>query len=130
MRRSELASLTWKETDLKKQTVYLPKTKTDVPRTVPLSRATVNALQVLSVKHEGRIFNLQAESMSQAFERACEPHRANISGVRFHNLRHEATSPLFEKGLNVMEVAAITGHKTLDMLKRYANLRTEDLAKN
>lgn len=129
MRRSELASLTWKETDLKKQTVYLPKTKTDVPRTVPLSRAAVNALQVLGIKHEGRIFNLQAESMSQAFERACEPHRANISGVRFHDLRHEATSRLFEKGLNVMEVAAITGHKTLDMLKRYTHLRAEDLAK-
>lgn len=129
MRRSELASLTWKETDLKKQTVYLPKTKTDVPRTVPLSRVAVNALQVLGVKHEGKIFNLQAESMSQAFERACEPHRANISGVRFHDLRHEATSRLFEKGLNVMEVAAITGHKTLDMLKRYTHLRAEDLAK-
>jgi integrase len=67
--------------------------------------------------------------MSQAFERACEPHRANIENVRFHDLRHEATSRLFEKGLNVMEVAAITGHKTLDMLKRYTHLRAEDLAK-
>jgi integrase len=67
--------------------------------------------------------------MSQAFERACEQHCANIVGVRFHDLRHEATSRLFEKGLNVMEVAAITGHKTLDMLKRYTHLRAEDLAK-
>jgi integrase len=67
--------------------------------------------------------------MSQAFERACEPHRANVEGVRFHDLRHEATSRLFEKGLNLMEVAAITGHKTLDMLKRYTHLRAEDLAK-
>ena len=75
------------------------------------------------------MFTLQAESMSQAFERACEPHRANIIGARFHDLRHEATSRLFEKGLNVMEVAAITGHKTLDMLKRYTHLRAEDLAK-
>ena len=49
--------------------------------------------------------------------------------LRFHDLRHEATSRLFEKGLNVMEVAAITGHKTLDMLKRYTHLRAEDLAK-
>jgi integrase len=49
--------------------------------------------------------------------------------LRFHDLRHEATSRLFEKGFNVMEVAAITGHKTLDMLKRYTHLRAEDLAK-
>lgn len=129
MRRSELASLRWEEIDLNKQTAHLPKTKTDVPRTVPLSKAAVNTLKKFHVKDEGCVFSLQSESMSQAFERACQPHRANISGVRFHDLRHEATSRLFEKGLNVMEVAAITGHKTLNMLKRYTHLRAEDLAK-
>ncbi|MQR00989.1 site-specific integrase [Glaciimonas soli] len=129
MRRNEIASLVWDEIDLKNQTAHLPKTKTDVPRTVPLSRAAVKALNAFGVKEDGRVFALQAESMSQAFERACEPHRANIVGARFHDLRHEATSRLFEKGLNVMEVAAITGHKTLDMLKRYTHLRAEDLAK-
>ncbi len=129
MRRNELASLTWDEIDLKKQTAHLPKTKTDVPRTVPLSKAAIKALKEFGIKKEGAVFELRPESMSQAFERACESHRANIVGVRFHDLRHEATSRLFEKGLNVMEVAAITGHKTLDMLKRYTHLRAEDLAK-
>lgn len=128
MRRSELASLTWNEVDLKKQTVHLPKTKTDVPRTVPLSKAAIKALKDFGSKNEGKIFTLRAESMSQAFERACEPHRGNIIGLRFHDLRHEATSRFFEKGLNVMEVATITGHKTLDMLKRYTHLRAEDIA--
>lgn len=129
MRRNELALLTWDEIDLKKQTAHLPKTKTDVPRTVPLSKAAIKALKTYGTKKEGHVFQLRPESMSQAFERACEPHRANIVGVRFHDLRHEATSRLFEKGLNVMEVAAITGHKTLEMLKRYTHLRAEDLAK-
>ena len=129
MRRNELASLAWNEIDLKNQTAHLPKTKTDVPRTVPLSKAAVKTLEGIGVKKEGKVFALKAESMSQAFERACEPHRANILGVRFHDLRHEATSRLFEKGLNVMEVAAITGHQTLDMLKKYTHLRAEDLAK-
>jgi len=50
-------------------------------------------------------------------------------GLRFHDLRHEATSHLFEKGLNPMQVTAITGHKILQMLKRYTHLRAEDLAK-
>lgn len=129
MRRNELASLTWEEIDLKKQTAHLPKTKTDVPRTVPLSKAVIKSLKAFGIQKAGPVFDLRPESMSQAFERACEPHRANIVGVRFHDLRHEATSRLFEKGLNVMEVAAITGHKTLDMLKRYTHLRAEDLAK-
>jgi site-specific recombinase XerD len=44
------------------------------------------------------------------------------------DLRHEATSPFVEKGLNVMEVASVTGHKTLQMLKRYTHLSATDLA--
>jgi len=46
---------------------------------------------------------------------------------RWHDLRHEATSRLFEKGLNLMEVATITGHKDTKMLMRYTHLRAEDL---
>ena len=61
------------------------------------------------------------------WRRACK--RAGIEDLRFHDLRHEATSRFFEKGLNVMEVAAITGHKDLRMLQRYTHLRAEDLAK-
>lgn len=67
------------------------------------------------------------EAVKRAFKRACQ--RANIDDFRFHDLRHEATSRLFEKDLNLMQVAAITGHKTLQMLKRYTHLQAEDLAK-
>jgi integrase len=65
--------------------------------------------------------------MKQAFDRACK--RAGIDDLRFHDLRHEAVSRLFEKGFNPMEVSTISGHKTLQMLKRYTHLRAEDLAK-
>ena len=47
--------------------------------------------------------------------------------IRFHDLRHETTSRLFEKGLNPVEVATITGHKDTKMLMRYTHLRAEDL---
>ena len=53
--------------------------------------------------------------------------QCGIEDLRFHDLRHEATSRLFEKGLNTMEVASITGHEDLKMLKRYTHLRAEDL---
>ena len=55
--------------------------------------------------------------------------RAGIQDLRFHDLRHEATTRLFEKGLNIMEVASITGHKDLRMLRRYTHLKAEDLAR-
>ena len=45
----------------------------------------------------------------------------------FHDLRHEATSRFFEMGLDTMEVAAITGHETLQMLKRYTHIKTRRL---
>lgn len=125
-----MAALTWNHIDLKKRVAHLPQTKTDTPRDVPLSTAALKVLESLPpAPQDSRVFRLQGESISQAFERACLPHRANIANLRFHDLRHEATSRLFEKGLNVMEVAAITGHKTLDMLKRYTHLKAEDSAK-
>jgi integrase len=52
---------------------------------------------------------------------------AGIEDLRFHDLRREAVSRLFELGLNPMEAAAITGLKTLQMLKRYTHLRAADL---
>ena len=74
---------------------------------------------------EGVVWGMRPDSISQAFERVCAA--TGIEGLTFHDLRHEATSRLFEKGLNPMQVAAITGHKTLQMLKRYTHLRAEDL---
>jgi integrase len=54
---------------------------------------------------------------------------AGIPDIRLHDLRHEAASRLFEKGLNVMEAASVTGHKTLSMLNRYTHLNPTDIAK-
>jgi site-specific recombinase XerD len=47
--------------------------------------------------------------------------------LRWHDLRHEAASRLFEKGLHPMEVASITGHRSMQMLKRYTHLKPESL---
>lgn len=119
--------LLWKNVDLTKRTAFLPKTKNDEPRTVPLSSVAIGILQGLPRSIEGKVFGTTYEAIHLGFVRAC--HRADIENLRFHDLRHEATSRLFEKGLNPMEVSAITGHKTLQMLKRYTHLRAEDLAK-
>jgi integrase len=52
-----------------------------------------------------------------------------IQDLRFHDLRHEAISRLFEKGLNPMEVAAISGHQTLQVLKAYKHNKVSHLAR-
>ena len=86
---------------------------------------------------------MESDSITQAFIRAvsrarkvyakeCEVKGENpdpyyLVNLTFHDLRHEATSRLFEKGFDTMEVRTITGHKTLQMLARYTHLRAEDL---
>lgn len=140
MRRGEITSLCWEHVDLQRRTAHIPRTKTDVPRTVPLSSAAVALLEQVGRQEVGSVFGLAPDSISQAFERALNrARRAYVENggtspeflvnLRFHDLRHEATSRLFEKGLAMMEVAAVTGHKTLSMLQRYTHLRAEDLAK-
>ena len=65
--------------------------------------------------------------MTQAMEAARK--RAGITDFVFHDLRHEAISRLFEDtDLDIMEIKTITGHKSLQMLARYAHLRTHRLA--
>ena len=129
LRRRELCELRWKHIDLLKRTAFIPdeSAKTGVARSIPLSTIAINTLTAMPRNLSGKVFELAPDSVSQAFERACR--RANVVGARWHDLRHEAASRLFERNLNVMEVAAITGHKTLDILKRYTHLRAEDLAK-
>jgi integrase len=76
----------------------------------------------------GPVFpGLTTEAIKRAFMRARR--RAGLEDFHFHDLRHEGTSRLFEKGLNPIEVASVTGHKTLQMLRRYTHLRAEDLVR-
>ena len=127
MRRGEIAGMTWEMVDLKKRTVTLPETKNGEKRTVPLSSEALRILSEIPRRLDGSVWGITEDPISRAFIRACK--RAKVEGLTFHDLRHEATSRLFEKGFNPMEVAAITGHKTLQMLKRYTHLKAEDLAK-
>jgi len=70
---------------------------------------------------------VNADAITGAFHTAVI--RAGINDFRVHDLRHEGVSRLFERGLNPLEVAAISGHKTLSMLQRYTHLQATDLVK-
>jgi integrase len=127
MRRGELLGLQWPNVDLARRVAFLALTKNGESRGVPLSSRAVAVLRGMPSSPTGRVFgDLTKEALKQSFKRAVR--RAGISGLRLHDLRHEATSRFFEKGLNVMEVASVTGHKTLQMLKRYTHLSATDLA--
>ena len=127
MRQGELIRLHWEHIDLNRRTAHLPDTKNGESRTVPLSTTAVQVLRTLPRSLHGQVSpGVTTEAIKRAYIRAVR--RAGINDLRFHDLRHEATTRLFEKGLNIMEVATITGHKDLRMLRRYTHLKAEDLA--
>jgi integrase len=129
MRRGELANLKWADIDFSKRVALLRDVKHPTLRTsrkVPLSSRATDVLQALPRQIDGRVFPLSRDGITQAFERVCA--RAGIASLTFHDLRHEATSRFFERGFDMMKVSAITGHQTLQMLKRYTQLRPEDIA--
>ncbi|MFO7839773.1 MAG: site-specific integrase [Desulfosalsimonadaceae bacterium] len=97
MRRGELVKLTWGNVDFK-GVAHLPETKNEEARSVPLSPRAVEILQGL-IPHKttpisGSVFGLGADYISYSFARACK--KAGIEDLRFHDLRHEATSRFFE----------------------------------
>lgn len=126
MRRGEVTTLKKDAFDIKRRVVRLTDTKNSNPRTVPLSsKACQILLSRLSMKGD-RFFPISPDTITQAFCRARK--RAGVTGLRLHDLRHEATSRLFEdKGFNQIEVATVTGHKDMRMLKRYAHLEASRL---
>lgn len=126
MRRSELVLL--RREQIRGKVAYLEDTKNGERRSVPLSNRARELLASLPLplRMDGRYFSLSPQTVSNYFPLACQA--CSIAGLTYHDLRHEATSCLFERGFSMMEVASITGHKTLSMLKRYTHLSPQDLA--
>ena len=129
MRREELCSLTWADVNMKTRVAHLSLTKNGEPRDVPLSGRAIELLsKLVRPLQGGTVLRIKSMTLSQAFLRVAR--RAKVEDFHWHDLRHEATSRLAEiLGNDVMALAAITGHKTLQMLKRYTHLRAEDLAR-
>jgi integrase len=137
MRLSELINLRWQHINLVNRTAYLPETKNGHSRTVPLSSIAAQVLGDIKSdviqRLDGRLFFLTPHAASVAFRRACQRVEKQSAGqyganLRFHDLRHEAVSRFFERGLNAIEVASISGHRSMQMLARYAHLNAESLA--
>lgn len=90
-------------------------TRCDVPE--PAMRV------VLSMPRSGPfIFPYKADAISAAFTRACQ--MLGIDDLKFHDLRHEGVSRLFEMGFSIPHAAAVSGHRSWASLKRYTHMKT------
>lgn len=114
-----------------------------VPSFVPLSSRATSIVAALPRTADGRLFgctqNAAVTIWKRAVKAAREQHKATaategrppapgfLEDLHWHDLRHEAASRLFEKNLHPLEVASITGHKSLTMLRRYTHLQPAQL---
>ena len=127
LRRGELLKLLWRHVHLDRGYLDLPAeiTKNGKPRLVPL---TLRALRILrsQPRTDESVFPITEDTLDQAFTRARQ--RSESLGLRLHDLRHEATSRLFERtNLRESEIGDMTGHTDPRMLQRYYNKRASNI---
>jgi integrase len=140
MRRGEVVALTWTDVDVDTGLIQVRETKNGHGRLIPMTALAKREFVGLSGLGRNRPFDTTGSALHQAFEHARErarkalqarpgaeqgvDHRRRadaLAGFRLHDLRHEAISRFFEKGLTMVEAAEVSGHRTLAMLKRYAH---------
>lgn len=132
LRQGMLFVLRWEWVDLEAQLIHIPQPYRGVgnkcvPPILPLSRKATAILAALPRDIGGLVFPTTANAIRNIWKRVIK--QLEIEGLRWHDLRHEAASRLFEKGLHPLEVASVTGHKSLSMLRRYTHLQPSDLAR-
>lgn len=112
----------WGGVDWDKRTLHLEDAKAGA-RDVPLSPRAIEILQALgpSDDPDEKIFGISYDALKAAWRRTCE--RAGVTGLRIQDLRHTAATRMALKSGNIFIVQALTGHKTLAMVKRLSTSR-------
>ncbi|MES2603552.1 MAG: site-specific integrase [Pseudomonadota bacterium] len=133
MRRGEVCRIVWADVNENKKLITIrdrkhPRKKIGNDELVPLlGRAwgVLKAQEEQRLESDDRIFPIHPQTLSKYFKEASDA--LGIPDLHLHDLRHEGTSQLFEQGYAIQQVALVTGHKDWRNLKRYTNLRPEDL---
>lgn len=138
IRQTELATLTWDRVVLTgdKPFLMLPKTKNDKPREVALSEDAALAFRELIPKQVSAVIGARSvfpvetgRGIAHAFTSITPEEQ--FPDLRWHDLRHEAISRLFENTtMDHIEIMEITGHLSVEMLKRYTHLRGRQLGRH
>lgn len=129
LRRAEVCRIEWRDLNRDDHTIFIrgrkhPRVKGGVDEFVPLNDFALGIINA-QPQTDARIFPLNSYTLTQKFREACDA--CGISNLKFHDLRHEGTSLLFEEGEEIPVVSLYTGHKNWENLKRYTNLSASDV---
>jgi integrase len=132
MRLGEICRIEVVDVDAEARAVLIrdrkdPRRKAGNNQLVPLLPDAWAIVQpLIKGRTDGYVFGqVRAASVSTAFTRAC--HACKVDDLHFHDLRHRATAQFFRMGLDIPRVALLTGHKTWAMLRRYTEIKPEDV---
>lgn len=129
MRLDEIMRLRWDDLNEADKTIVIrdrkhPNQKAGNDQEVPLLGDSF-AIAMRQPRTEACIFPYNGGTISSIFPRACRA--LGIEDLRFHDLRHEGVSRLFERGFRIEQVSLVSGHRDWKMLKRYTQLKAADL---
>ena len=130
MRRTEILSLKWRDVDFAKSFILIEDSKSGRSRKVPMNEFVYRTLKELPRTSDEHIFfnpetNDHIKDIKTSFRAACQ--RAEIRGVRLHDLRHTAASKMIEAGADLVTVSKILGHASIQMTMRYAHPTPENM---
>ena len=127
-RVSEVCKLRWVDINHDHRTILVRNMKTPGKKILNLrSKLPLSAYKIImrQPKTDYRIFPYNPKTISDMFTKTCK--RIGIEDLHLHDMRHEAVSRLFEKGLNIADVSQISLHQSWASLKVYTNLKPEDV---
>ena len=133
MRLTELLLTTAGEIQREAGAVSIRKedSKNNQPRKVVLSsraRALIDErLSVVGTKSDTRLFSLKVDALEYRWRKARE--KAEVKGLKWHDLRHEGLSRMADKGLTLGDLQGQSGHRTTQVLMGYLNVRASDVAR-
>jgi len=127
-RQSEITRIMWDDIDHDKRTCLIRDLKDPKKKGLKKWCKLPRSAYKIIMKHgqrKGRVFPYNSKTIGGYFTDACKI--LDIEGLHFHDLRHEATSRLFEHGLSIQQVQQVTLHSTWQTLQRYVNLEPGDV---
>lgn len=130
-RRGELLGLQWQNVDMKNRRIVFVQTKNGDDRHINLCERAYQTLLSLDPKDFGPVFTYKGKGMKSvktSFDKARL--KSGLDDVRFHDLRHTFASRLVQGGVPLYDVMHMTGHKSLEMVQRYAHLAPEFQSKS
>ena len=128
MRRGEILRVSWQDIDLLNGIIHIYESKSGNKREVPIMSSLKQILLTMNPQKSGVLFPFTETMVEYDYKRALK--KSNITGIRFHDLRHTFASHFMMNGGSLTDLQRILGHSDLKLTQRYAHLSPTYLRKS